>query len=417
MSAFCPNKALAEQLLTQYGSPLYVYEAETMLAQLQSFRDGFAGLPIKVHYAAKALTNLNVLALFQQAGTGLDTVSLAEVEMGLMVGFAPNDIVFTPNCVDFSEIEIAVEKGVRINIENLPNLAAFGERFGGNYACCIRLHPDIQATEQSEKIAAWHRQSKFGIARTQMATVHELKEKYNLQIEGIHLHSSSKIMNPEVFREGVKTVMDLALAFPDLRYLDFGGGIRVNYQEEEAPINLEALGDEMRPLYADFVERYGRELEIWFEPGRYLVGPAGVLLSKVALRKNNGHIEIIGLDTGFNHLIRPMMYDAYHQIVNLSRSAGPEQKYNVVGNICEIDNFAVQRTMPECKSGDIVAIMHAGAYGFSMASQYNSRYRPAEVLIEQNQSRLIRKRDRFENLINQQVWDKKAENSMSEHSE
>lgn len=406
MQAFCPDLAIAEQLLSDYGSPLYVYHAETMLAQLDSFRAGFKDLPIKIHYAAKALTNLNVLQVFQQAGTGLDTVSLPEVEMGLMVGFAPKDIVFTPNCVDFAEIAAAVSKGVRINIENLPNLAAFGERYGGTYPCCIRLHPDIQTSEQSEKIAAWHRQSKFGIARTQISKVHQLREQYGIQIEGIHLHSSSKIMNPEVFREGVKTIMNLAMDFPDLTYLDFGGGIRVNYKEGEAPIDLSTLGAELSPLYTDFVERYGREIEIWFEPGRYLVGPAGVLLTKVVLCKNNGHIEILGLDTGFNHLIRPMMYEAYHQIVNLSRSAGPEQKYNIVGNICEIDNFAIQRTMPKSQSGDIIAILHTGAYGFSMASQYNSRFRPAEVLIERNQARLIRKKDRFVDLINQQVWDK-----------
>ncbi|MEL7529687.1 MAG: diaminopimelate decarboxylase [Bacteroidota bacterium] len=405
MQAFCPDLTMAKQLLADYGSPLYVYNADSMLAQLASFRAGFSGLPIKVHYAAKALSNLNVLEVFRQAGTGLDTVSLAEVEMGLMVGFAPEDIVFTPNCVDFSEIETAVSKGVRINIENLPNLAAFGERYGATYPCCIRLHPDIQASEQSEKIAAWHRQSKFGIARTQIAAAHELRQRFDIQIEGIHLHSSSKIMNPEVFREGVKTVMALAMDFPDLKYLDFGGGIRVNYKEEEAPIDLEMLGAEMRPLYADFVERYGKAVEIWFEPGRYLVGPAGVLLSKIVLCKNNGHIDLLGLDTGFNHLIRPMMYDAYHQIVNLSRSAEPAQKYNVVGNICEIDNFAVQRTMPQSQKGDIVAILHAGAYGFSMASQYNSRYRPAEVLVRQDKARLIRKRDTYADLINQQVWD------------
>ena len=405
MQAFCPDLATAQSLLAQYGSPLYVYHAESMLTQLNAFRQGFSGLPIKVHYAAKALTNLNVLALFQRAGTGLDTVSLAEVEMGLMVGFAPQDIVFTPNCVDFSEIETSVSKGVRINIENLPNLAAFGERYGSSYPCCIRLHPDIQASEQTEKIAAWHRQSKFGIARTQIDAVHALRRQFDIQIEGIHLHSSSKIMNPEVFREGVKTVMDLAMKFPDLSYLDFGGGIRVNYKEEEAPIDLNLLGAEMRPLYADFVERYGRELEIWFEPGRFLVGPAGVLLTKIVLSKNNGHIDILGLDTGFNHLIRPMMYDAYHQIVNLTRSAEPTHKYNIVGNICEIDNFAIQRTMPKSEKGDIMAILHAGAYGFSMASQYNSRYRPAEVLIAQNKPRLIRKRDKYEDLINQQVWD------------
>ncbi|MEL6845993.1 MAG: diaminopimelate decarboxylase, partial [Bacteroidota bacterium] len=340
MQAYCPSPEEAQALLAQFGSPLYVYDAATMQQQLEQFRRGFHSLPIKVHYAAKALTNLNVLQLFRDEGTGLDTVSLAEVDMGLMVGFSPQDIVFTPNCVAFEEIELAVQKGVRINIENLPNLHAFGERFGNQYPCCIRLHPDIQAKGEQKRIEAWHKQSKFGIARTQIEAVHHLRQEYDLQIEGIHLHSSSKIMNPEVFEAGVNTIMEIALDFPDLAYLDFGGGIRVNYHEEEQAIDLGALGDVFRPLYARFAERYGREVEIWFEPGRYLVGPAGVLLSRAVLRKNNGHIDILGLDTGFNHLIRPMMYEAYHQIVNLSRSAKPETTYNIVGNICEIDNFA-----------------------------------------------------------------------------
>ncbi|MEL7340735.1 MAG: diaminopimelate decarboxylase, partial [Bacteroidota bacterium] len=340
MQAYCPDVEQAKDLIGRFGSPLYVYDADTMLRQLQQFREGFHSLPIKVHYAAKALTNLNVLQLFREAGTGLDTVSLAELEMGLMVGFSPQDIVFTPNCVDFAEIGTAVDKGVRINLENLPNLRAFGEHFGNSYPCCIRLHPDIQAEQETQRIQAWHQQSKFGIARTQMQEVQKLRKQYDLQIEGIHLHSSSKIMNPEVFAVGVSTVMEIALEFPDLKYLDFGGGIRVNYREEEEAIDLAAFGDLLRPLYARFAERYGRSIEIWFEPGRYLVGPAGVLLCQAVLKKNNGHIDILGLDTGFNHLVRPMMYGAYHQIINLSRSAKPETTYNIVGNICEIDNFA-----------------------------------------------------------------------------
>jgi diaminopimelate decarboxylase len=398
-----PTLTDAQKLAQDFGTPLYVYDAETMTRQLATFRQAFEGLSLDVHYAAKALTNLSVLKHFQRLGTGLDTVSLAEVEMGLMVGFSPGQIVFTPNCVAFAEIEAAVAKGVRINLENLPNLEKFGQVYGNSYPCCIRLHPDISASQETEKISAWHQQSKFGIARKQIAEVQRLRENYDLQIEGIHIHSSSKIMSPEVFLEGARTVFAIAMDFPDLRYLDFGGGVRVNYHEGEAPVDLFKLGELLRPAYRQFCQDYGRELELWFEPGRYLVGPAGVLLVEANVIKNNGHIDIVGVNSGFNHLIRPMMYGAYHQIANLSNPEGERKTYNVVGNICEIDNFAVQRELPAVREGDLLAILHAGAYGYSMASTYNSRFRPAEVLVEQGRGRLIRERDEMADLLRGQV--------------
>jgi len=392
-----------ELLAQQFGTPLYVYDAAIMLDRLQQFRAAFAGLPLQIFYAGKALTNQAILRLMKEAGTGLDTVSLNEIHLGLRAGFSPEEIMFTPNGVAMSEIEAAVELGVQINLENLQYLAAFGECYGSTYPCCIRLHPDISTEAETQQVSAWHHQSKFGIARSQMATVHELRQRYDLQIVGLHIHSSSKIMNPTVFLEGAKVVFELAHTFPDLAFLDFGGGIKPPEQAGQASLDLAALGKAFRPVFEQFCQAYGRELRLYFEPGRWLVAEAGTLLARVTVVKNNGHVDIIGLDTGFNHLIRPMMYGAYHPIENFSRPEAARQRYHVTGNICEIDYFAQDRELPHTEVGDLIGLANAGAYGYSMASTYNSRFRPAEVLIHNGEARLIRRRDTLADLLRGQV--------------
>ena len=391
------------QLAQQFGTPLYVYDADIILRQLSTFRKAFEGIDLQIFYAAKALTNINILRFMLQQGTGLDTVSLAEIQMGLKAGFSPNQIIFTPNCVAFEEIEEAVKLGVLINIENLPNLEKFGQNFGGQIPCCIRLHPHISTKHESQKVDDWHKQSKFGIARSQIEAVHNLRKSYGLKINGIHIHSSSKIMSPEVFLEGANIVFDIAKDFPDLEFLDFGGGIKVNYHEDESAIDIAALSSAFVPAFQQFCKAYGRELKVCFEPGRFLVSECGILLTEANVIKNNGSIDIVGVNSGFNHLIRPMMYGAYHRILNISNPNGIAQTYNVVGNICEIDNFAVQRELPEVRGGDLLAILNAGAYGYSMASTYNARFRPAEVFVVNGKAHLIRRRDTLEDLMANQV--------------
>ncbi|WP_242917238.1 diaminopimelate decarboxylase [Pontibacter liquoris] len=392
-----------EQLREQFGTPLYVYDAEHIRGQIRKFREGFSTVDLHIKYACKALTNINILKLMLREGLGLDTVSLPELRMGLHVGFKPQEIVFTPNAVDFSEIEEAVALGAKINIENLSNLERFGQKYGGSVPVCIRLNPHIAAQANSEKVDWWHKQSKFGISIDQVGDVKALEEKYNLHIDGIHIHSSSVIMSPEIFINGAKAVFDIALQFQNLDFIDFGGGIKVDVGDGNPVIDVVELGKQLDVVFSDFCQKYGRRLQLWFEPGRYLVGNAGTLLTTCVLRKRNGGSEFVGLNSGFNHLIRPMFYNAYHEIVNASNPTGSTETYTVVGNICEIDNFAVDRELHQVREGDLIAIRSAGAYGYSMASTYNSRYRPAEVLVINGEAKLIRQRDTYEDLLRNQV--------------
>ena len=367
-------------------------------------------------------------------GAGLDTVSLPELQMELKVGFSPKEMIFTPNVVDFDEIRQAVDIGVPVNIENLQNLEAFAREYKDTYPVCIRLNPNMMSEIENgtatgltrpetdcpdiefasvnkehydqvsdEQVSAWHTQSKFGISLTQFDRVRELVDKYSLRVNGIHLHSSHVILNTDVFGKGVKTVFDIARQFDHIEYVDFGGGIMVSHQEGDEVVDLPQLGAILKKEYDAYCSELGRNIQIWFEPGRYLVSDAGILLTEAVVVKTNGIIEFAGTNTGFNHLLRPMMYDAYHEIVNISNPDGPMRTYNVVGNLCEIDNLAVNRKLNEIRPGDILMIKNAGAYGFSMSSVYNSRPRPAEVLVINGKARQIRKRETVEDMIRTQI--------------
>ncbi|HAS41760.1 MAG TPA: diaminopimelate decarboxylase [Microscillaceae bacterium] len=392
-----------EDIAQRFGTPLYVYDADHILGQITRFRQGFSTVNLQIKYACKALTNINIMKLMLSQGVGLDTVSLSEVRMGLEVGFAPQDIVFTPNCVDIEELIEAADLGVRINIENLSNLEKFAQHYGSQVPVCIRLNPHIATQNNADKVNWWHNQSKFGISLDQIKDVKAIAQQYNLPINGIHIHSSSVIMTPEVFLKGAETVFEIALGFEGLEFIDFGGGIKVDVGDDKEVIDVVELGQKLDPVFQAFCLKYGRTLELWFEPGRFLVGNAGTLLTECKVRKRNGGTEFVGVDSGLNHLIRPMMYDAYHEIVNISNPEGVLQKYTVVGNICEIDNLGKERELPEVREGDIIVFKSAGAYGYSMASMYNSRFRPAEVLIMNGEAKLIRKRDVYEDFMRNQI--------------
>jgi len=392
-----------KDICSEYGTPLYVYNAEVIERQVKSFINAFSQINCKVKYACKANSNLSILKEMLSHGTGLDTVSIPEIKMGIRIGFQAQEIVFTPNCVDFSEIEEAVDLGVHINIENLPNLEKFARKYGNSVPCFIRLNPGIYSQMNGDKVDWWHKQSKFGISADQIDKVKEIEKEYNLHIHGLHIHSSSVIMSPEIFIEGAKSIFNIVKQFKNIKYIDFGGGIKVDVGDDKEVINLNALGKVLEPVFNDFCKEYGTDIQLWFEPGRFLICEAGILLTECNMVKKNGGTYFVGTDSGFNQLIRPMFYNAYHEIVNTSNPTAEKKQYTVVGNICEIDNFAVDRTLNEVNEKDIIAIKTAGAYGYSMASNYNSRFRPAEVLIKNKQAHLIRKRDSFEDLIKNQI--------------
>jgi diaminopimelate decarboxylase len=403
VNSYCIQGIDVLDICKKYGTPLYVYDSDIIKRQINIFNSAFKNLNCKIKYACKANTNLTILKEMLSHGTGLDTVSIQEIKMGLMVGYKAQQIVFTPNCVDFSEIEEAIELGVNINIENLPNLEKFGIRYGSTIPCFIRLNPGIHTQINCDKVDWWHKQSKFGISADQITLVKELERKYKINIHGLHIHSSSVIMSPEIFIEGAKSIFDLVKQFDNIKYIDFGGGIKVDVGDRKDVINLESLGEKLNPIFKDFCKDYGSEIELWFEPGRFLICDAGILFTECNMVKRNGGTSFVGTNSGFNQLIRPMFYDAYHEIINVHNPKGKEKIYTVVGNVCEIDNFAVDRALNEVKEKDILAIKSAGAYGYSMASNYNSRYRPAEVFIKNKTAFLIRKRDSFDDLIKNQI--------------
>jgi len=391
-----------KQLSDQFGSPLYVYDGEKIEAQVQALQQAFASVPLRIKYATKALSTLAILQLIREARAGIDTVSIGEIHVGLMAGHEAKDIMYTPSGVAFKEIEEAVALGVMVNIDSLSLLEKFGKKYGSSVPACLRINPHILAGGNL-KISVGHKESKFGISIAQLPQILALVEQYQIPIVGLHVHTGSDIYDAEVFLESGKVLFDAAMHFPKLRFLDFGGGFKVAYREGELATDIQVVGKIVGTAFQEFCARYGRPLEFWIEPGKYLVSEAGYFLTTVNVVKESSSLHFLGVDSGLNHLIRPMMYEAYHEIYNLSNTAGPKATYTVVGYICETDTFGAQRELHEVKEGDVLAIKNAGAYGFTMASNYNMRLRPAEVLIWKGKAQLIRKRETFEDLIANQI--------------
>ncbi len=397
------QKEMFEKMASTYGTPLYIYDADRIKQQVETFRKAFSEIDMRLFYAMKANSNLSVLKWMRFLGTGVDTVSANEVTLALRAGFRPENIVFTPNMVHFDEIKQAAKAGVFINIENLSNLEKLGKTYGNSVPCFIRLNPLLDDKAGENDVEAWHKQSKFGIALQQFHRVHELVDRYHIPVIGLHLHASHVIMSREVFLRGAHVIFELAKEFPGLNYLDFGGGLRPEEPDNPKVFDIFALAEAFREKFYQFQQETGRKLRLWFEPGRFLMRQAGYLLVQAEVIKNNGVVDFVGVNSGFNHLIRPMFYGSWHNIVNISNPDGEKKKYNVVGNLCEIDNFAIGRTLNKVREGDLLLIENAGAYGFSMSSHYNSRFKPAEVMIVNEKPVLVRERDTLDDLLRNQI--------------
>jgi len=394
-----------EQLISvanQFGTPVYVYHAEKIEEQLNELEDAFANCNAKFFYACKSLTNINILKLIKQLGANLDCVSINEVRLGLKAGFDPKQILFTPNCVDFDEIEAGKTLGVNINIDNISILEQFGNKYGHSYPICVRLNPHIMAGGNF-KISTGHVDSKFGISIHQIRHIERIVKTTNLHVIGLHMHTGSEIKDVNVFLQGLEVMFEMARHFPKLEFIDLGSGFKVPYQEGDVETDVVSLGQKVCEAFKAYEKENGRTLEIWFEPGKYLVSEAGYFVVKANVIKQTTATVFAGVNSGFNHLIRPMFYEAYHRIENISNANGPERIYTVVGNICETDTFAWDRKINEIREGDYLVFLNAGAYGFEMSSNFNSRLRPAEVLLKDGEALLIRKRDEFADLLRNQV--------------
>jgi diaminopimelate decarboxylase len=391
-----------EEIVRKYDTPIYVYETSKMEKQYKQLVKAFKGTRIKIYYACKALTNINIMRFFKGLGAGLDAVSIQEVMLGLQAGFDPPEIIYTPNCVSLEEINQAVDKGVRINIDNISILEQFGHEHGDRVPVWIRINPHIMAGG-NQKISTGHIDSKFGISIYQMPHVQRVIETNRMKVEGIHMHTGSDILDVDVFMRGIEILLDTAKNFPDLQCIDIGSGFKVAYREGDNNTDIQDFGKSLSGRFTEFCRDYGRDLTLAFEPGKFLVSEAGYFLARVNVVKQTTSTVFAGLDTGMNHLIRPMFYDAYHQVLNVSNPSGKQRIYTVVGYICETDTFGWNRKISEISEGDILAFRNAGAYCFSMSSNYNSRYRPAEVLIHKKKDYLIRRRENLEDLTRNQV--------------
>jgi len=392
------DRAQLLELANEYGTPLYVYDSEKMKSQYERMLDAFSGVKqLKLNYACKANTNLNILKYFKSLGAGLDTVSIQEVMIGIRAGFTPEEIIYTPNGVSFEELAMAAKLGVKINIDNISVLEHFGHEYP-DYPVCVRINPHIMAGGNS-KISVGHIDSKFGISIHQMPLVKRMVENTGLKINGIHMHTGSDILDIDVFLQGAEILFEVAAEFKYLEYLDFGSGFKVPYYPNAAETDIEYLGEKLTKRFNEFQSNYGKELTLMFEPGKYLVSEAGMFLASVNVIKQTTSTIFAGIDSGFNHLIRPMFYDAHHEIENISNPTGRFRYYTVVGYICETDTFGANRKIQEITENDILCFKNAGAYCFSMASNYNSRLRPAEVMILNGESYLIRRRETLEDLL------------------
>ena len=389
-------------IANEFGTPLYVYHAEHITAQYKRLTDAFAETDTRFFYACKALTNIQVLKHIKSIGCNVDCSSINEVKLALYAGFEPGDILYTSNGIHFSEIEEAQGLGVHINIDSLSNLEKFGKKFGHNYPVGIRLRPNIMGGGNL-KVSTGHDKSKFGIPVDQLDKILSLVSTHNLYIQNLHIHTGSDIKDVDTFIKGIEVLFDIIPSFNELDSIDLGGGYKVSYREGDSETDIPLLAKKVKEAFDDHPNPNGRHLQVWFEPGKFLVSAAGYLITTVNVIKETSATTFAGVNSGFNHLIRPMFYEAYHKIENISNPGGAEKNYSVVGNICETDTFAWDRKLNEVREGDHLVFKNAGAYGFEMSSNFNSRFKPAEVLVKEGKAQLIRRRDEFEDLLKNQV--------------
>ncbi len=384
----------------QFGTPTYVYHAEKIQQQYQQLTSAFANQNVVFFYACKALTNVNILKIVHKMGCNVDCSSINEVKLALYAGFEPKRILYTSNGIAFSEIIEAQQLGVNINIDSLSNLEKFAQEYKATYPVGIRLRPNIMAGGNL-KISTGHEKSKFGIPVEQIEDVLNIVESTGLIINNLHIHTGSEIKDVDVFVKGIEVLFDIIPLFQHLEVIDLGGGFKVPYKEGDGATDIALLAQKVGEAFAN--HPYHRPLQVWFEPGKYLVSEAGYLLAEVNVLKKTKATTFANINTGFNHLIRPMFYDAYHKITNISNLSGTVSNYSIVGNICETDTFAWERSMNEIREADVLVFANAGAYGFEMSSNFNSRFKPAEVLVMNNEAQLIRKRDAFDDLLRNQI--------------
>jgi len=393
-----------EQLIEQFGSPLYVYNENILRSRCREMMSFIDYPNLSVHYSTKANSNLELLKIIRSEGLKADALSPGEIFVLLKAGFKPEDLLYVCNNVSEQEMRYAIEHGIMTSVDSISQLHTYGKiNPGGKVA--IRLNTGIGAGHH-EKVVTGGKKTKFGINIDKIDKVKETLNLYKLKLVGLTQHIGSLFMEGEPYVEGVKALLEIAKGFNDLEFIDFGGGFGIPYrkQDGEKALALKLLGEKLSDIFKSFANTYNPNIKFIIEPGRYIVAECGVLLGSVHALKDNKGTQYVGTDIGFNVISRPILYDSYHEI-EVYHSKKPckdsSTKVTIVGNICESgDILAKDRQLPSMREGDIIAVMDAGAYGYALSSNYNNRLRPAEVLIKKDgQVVQIRKRDSFEDLI------------------
>ena len=390
-------------LISRFGSPLYVYDLDLVQARCRALKAAITWQPFQPLFAIKANPCPAVVKTIVAEGFGVDAVSPGEVAMALKVGVPPERITYTENNMTDGEMAEAIRQGVLITVGSLDRLERLGK--AGAKACSIRFNPDV-GDGAHEKICTAGPLTKFGVHHSQVDQALAISRATGLKIAGCHMHIGSGFLDHTAFAQACQVIFAIARRLPDLTFVDCGGGIGIPYKPDQQAFDLTAMGRELSSSFAAFCAAYGRPLELRLEPGRFPVAESGTLVTTVTSVKVNPDGRVfVGCDSGFNHLIRPCMYGAYHRISNLTRPDAPRRIVDVVGNICESgDIFARDRELPLPQVGDLLGIHEAGAYGMAMASTYNLRPLPAEVALTGGIPRLVRPRQTVEDLLGAWVW-------------
>ncbi len=387
---------------SKYGTPLFVYDGNRMKENVDRLRQSFGKTIPDIHYACKALTNRNVIRLLHSYGCGIDAVSIYEMQAALSAGVPPSEINFTPSGAELSEYRFAIDKSIALHVDNAGKLEILASDYPG-LKVALRFNPDVRAGGHA-RLEVGAGDSKFGLYPEELPEVKRIVAEYGVRVNGVHCHVGSDIADEAYFIRAFEFLVSVSEHFSEsLEYMDFGGGFKVRYKDSDHPTDMERVGKAVSKLFRKFCKALGRELQLVIEPGKSLVSDAGYFVVQVTALKQTNRREIAYVNSGFNHFIRPMYYDAYHHIENLSHPEGETKPYKVAGYLCETDTFALGRALPEIRVGDYLCFHNAGAYTMSMSSNYNLRPRPAEVLVVDGKDRLIRRAETLEDLLAPEV--------------
>ena len=395
------NKNILFEVSKKHGLPVYVYDKGKIISQFSRLKDAFKNIDnLHINYAAKALSNINILKVIKEIGCGIDAVSIQEVELALFAGFKANQIFYTPSGVEINEIKKAFKFGVQVNIDNISALKNIAENLS-NIKVGIRINPNVKAGGNL-KISVGDSESKFGLNSCEIEKAKKIISKKNISVNGLHIHTGSDIEDINSFLKACDFVFEQAGGFKDLEFLDFGSGFKVKYFENDSETDIKKLGKKLGDKFAEFNSNRKNKIRMHIEPGKFLVSEWGYFLTKVNYVNHRINKNFIHVNSGLNHFLRPMFYGSKHSIENISSNSNEIKNYSVVGYICETDTFSEKVNLKKTNEGDILCFKNAGAYCFSMSSNYNSRFRPPEVLVSNNEIKLIRKRESFKDLIRNQ---------------